>query len=86
VEVAPLDVPDAPPPRFVWLNHSAISTSGDAFQRVEIDGVRYSHIIDPKTGVGLTDHSLVTALGPDATTTDSWRRRSAYLAPSADWN
>jgi len=81
VEVAPLDASDAPPPRFVWLNRSAISTSGDAFQRVEIDGVRYSHIIDPKTGVGLTDHSLVTVLGPDATTTDSLETTISVLGP-----
>jgi thiamine biosynthesis lipoprotein len=81
IEVAPFDTPDAPPPRFVWLKHSAISTSGDTFQRVEINGVRYSHIVDPKTGVGLTDHSLVTVLGPDATTTDSLETTISVLGP-----
>ena len=81
IEVAALDAPDAPLPRYVWLKHSAISTSGDVFQRVEINGVRYSHIVDPKTGVGLTDHSLVTVLGPDASTTDSLETAVSVLGP-----
>jgi thiamine biosynthesis lipoprotein len=70
IEVAPLDAPGAPESEVVLLNNSAIATSGDVFQHVEIGGVRYSHIVDPRTGVGLTDHSLVTILGPDCTTAD----------------
>ncbi len=70
IEVAQLDSPDAPPPETVLLCRNAIATSGDFFQHVEIGGVRYSHIVDPRTGVGLTDHSLITVLGPDCTTAD----------------
>lgn len=81
VEVAPLDSPDAPAARHVWLCHSAVSTAGDAFQRVEIGGVRYSHIIDPRTGMALTDHSLATVLGPDCTTTDSLETTVDLLGP-----
>lgn len=81
IEVAALDAEGAPPAQLVWLNHSAVSTSGDTFQRVEIDGVRYSHIVDPRTGVGITDHSLVTVLGPDCTTTDSWETTVTILGP-----
>jgi thiamine biosynthesis lipoprotein len=81
IEVAALDAPDAPPAQRVWLRNSAISTSGDTFQRVEIDGIRYSHIVDPHTGIGLTDHSLVTVLGPDATTTDSLETTISVLGP-----
>ena len=81
IEVAKLDAEGAPPAQFVWLNHSAVSTSGDTLQRVEIDGVRYSHIVDPATGVGITDHSLVTVLGPDCTTTDSWETTVTVLGP-----
>lgn len=76
-----LDVPDAPPSRFVWLRNSAISTSGDTWQRVEINGVRYSHIVDPKTGIGITDHSLVTVLGPNGTTTDLLETTITVLGP-----
>ncbi len=81
IEVAALDADGAPPAQLVWLNHSAVSTSGDTFQRVEIDGVRYSHIVDPQTGLGITDHSLVTVLGPDCTTTDSWETTITILGP-----
>ena len=36
-----------------------------------MDGKRYSHIVDPRTGIGLTDHSLVTVLASDCMTADS---------------
>lgn len=53
------------------LSNCAVSTSGDLQQAVEIDGVRYAHIIDPKTGLGLTKHLAVTIIAPDATTSDA---------------
>ncbi|MBI3413901.1 MAG: FAD:protein FMN transferase [Verrucomicrobia bacterium] len=52
------------------LHHAGISTSGDAEQFVEIDGVRYSHIVDPATGLGLTNRNQVTIIAPNATLTD----------------
>jgi thiamine biosynthesis lipoprotein len=70
IELPPLDVTNAPPARFVLLKHAGLATSGDLFQRLEIDGKRYSHIVDPRTGIGLTDHSLVTIIAKDATTAD----------------
>ena len=68
IEVAPLDVPGAPPPQIIYLKNRSIATSGDMFQRVEIGGKRYLHIVDPHTGIGLTDHSLVTVVAPDCMT------------------
>jgi thiamine biosynthesis lipoprotein len=59
VAVAPLE-PDAPPSQFLRVVNGAVATSGDTWQFVEIDGKRYSHIIDPRTGWGLTTHSSVT--------------------------
>jgi thiamine biosynthesis lipoprotein len=32
------------------LKHGALATSGDAYRFIEVDGVRYGHIIDPRTG------------------------------------
>ena len=55
----------------VALSNCAVSTSGDLQQAVEIDGVRYAHIIDPKTGLGLTKHLAVTVIAPDSTTSDA---------------
>jgi len=41
-------------------------------QFVEINGVRYSHIVNPKTGIGLTNRIQVSIFGKDAVTTDSF--------------
>jgi thiamine biosynthesis lipoprotein len=51
-----------PSGREVLLRDAAISTSGDAEQSIESGGVRYSHILDPKTGLGLTNHLAVTVI------------------------
>ena len=81
IELAPLDASNAPPARFVSLSHGALATSGDLFQRLEIDGKRYSHIVDPRTGIGLTDHSLVTVVAPDCITADSLTKVVSVLGP-----
>lgn len=53
------------------LRNAGVSTAGDAEQFIVIDGVRYSHIVDPATGFGLTRRIQTTVIGPDATTSDS---------------
>ncbi|BCX47320.1 PE-PGRS family protein [Haloferula helveola] len=58
------------PDEVIGLSGSAVSTSGDLHQFVEIDGVRYSHILDPKTGLGLTRPIAVSVIAPSATLTD----------------
>lgn len=82
IELAPLDLPGAPPARFVLLRHAALATSGDVFQHLELNGRRYSHIVDPRTGLGLTDHSLVTVIAPDCTTADSLATAVSILGPA----
>ena len=53
------------------LTNSAISTSGD-YERFFIeDGVRYHHILDPKSGQSPSGLMSVTVLGPDTTLTDA---------------
>jgi thiamine biosynthesis lipoprotein len=70
IGVAPLE-PDQPPSRLLRLAHCGVSTSGDAWQYVEIDGRRYSHIVDPQTGLGLTTRSSVTVIAPDGMAADA---------------
>ena len=67
--------------QYVLLSNRAITTSGDAFQFVEIGGKRYSHIVDPHTGLGLTDHSNVTVLAADCITADSLATAVSVLGP-----
>jgi len=65
--------------RTVVLHNAGVSTSGDTEQHVEIDGVRYSHIIDPKTGLGMTNHIQTTIIGPNATITDGLDTPTAIM-------
>jgi thiamine biosynthesis lipoprotein len=81
IEVAPLDAPDAPPAQIIYLKNRSIATSGDMFQRVEIGGKRYSHIVDPHTGIGLTDHALVTIVAPDGMTANGLSTSTCVLGP-----
>jgi len=69
------------PKEFVLIKNCGLATSGDMFQRLEIDGKRYSHIVDPRTGIGLTDHSLVTIIAPNATTADALSKPVSVLGP-----
>lgn len=80
VGIAPLD-PAAPPSHFLQLARGAVSTSGDAFQFVEIAGQRYSHIVDPRTGLGVVDRSSVSVVARDGTTADALATALCVLGP-----
>lgn len=73
--------PQQQPRHYLLLANQAISTAGDAFQYVEIDGRRYSHIVDPKTGLGLTQSSLVAVVAPDCMTADGLDTAVSVLGP-----
>ena len=83
ITLAPLDVTNAPPARYILLANAGLGTSGDLFQHVEIDGRRYSHIVDPKTGFGLTDHSLVTVIAKDCITANTLATAISVMGPDA---
>jgi FAD:protein FMN transferase len=78
IGVAPLE-PNQPPSRFLRLAHCGVSTSGDAWQFVEIDQQRYSHIVDPKTGLGLTTRSSVTVIAPTGMAADGLATAASVL-------
>ncbi len=48
---------------------------------VVIKGKRYSHIVDPRTGLGLVGRTSVTVIAPNATTTDSLATAVCVLGP-----
>ncbi len=67
-------------PAFLLLKEMAVATSGDIYQYVELNGKRYSHIVDPRTGIGLTRRRNVTALAPDGTDAD-WLATACSVLP-----
>ncbi|PYV39614.1 MAG: FAD:protein FMN transferase [Acidobacteria bacterium] len=81
IGIAPLESPETPPTRYLRLCHAAVSTSGDAEQFVEIGGKRYSHIVDPRTGIGLIGHSSVTVVAPKGIASDSLATAVSVLGP-----
>lgn len=81
IGIAPLDKPDGEPSRYLRLVNCSISTSGDAFQFVEIDGVRYSHIVDPATGLGLTRRMSVTVVAPKGVSADGLATAVCVVGP-----
>jgi thiamine biosynthesis lipoprotein len=81
VGIAPLEDPDGKPSRYLLLADAAVSTSGDAEQYVEIDGKRYSHIVDPKTGLGLVGRMSATVLARRGIEADALTKVVAVLGP-----
>jgi thiamine biosynthesis lipoprotein len=74
VGIDSLDAAGQPFARVLRISNAAVSTSGDTEQYLKDNGKRYSHIIDPQTGLGLTDRVTVTIVAPlgieaDATAT-----------------
>lgn len=53
------------------LVNAAVSTSGDAEQFVEIDGRRYSHIVDPRTALGSPRRIAATVVAPRGMMSDA---------------
>ncbi|MBA4139768.1 MAG: FAD:protein FMN transferase [Segetibacter sp.] len=52
------------------LHNCTVSTSGDVYQYIEHNGKKYSHIVDPRTGYGVTSQRNVTVIAGDGTTAD----------------
>jgi thiamine biosynthesis lipoprotein len=85
-------VAGAPPPRArgwpvsvdgssepVLLANGALSTSGDEEQFVDVDGTRYSHVIDPRTGWALTSHVSITVQAPTGMLADALATAATVL-------
>lgn len=63
-----------------FLKNCGISTSGDAYQFVEIDGKKYAHILDPKTGIGFAEPHQISIIAKNGTESD-WISTALYLIP-----
>ena len=65
------------------LTNAALATSGATVQFVEIDGVRYSHVIDPRTGLGVTNPRIARVIAGDGATADALATALTVLEPVA---
>ena len=92
-----LAIGEPPPGRAGWtigleaaqtnelLARCGVSTSGSEEQFVEVGGIRYSHILDPRTGLGLTGgpgRLTVSVIAPDATLADGLATMAAVAGPA----
>lgn len=57
--------------RKLRIHHCGVSTSGSVHQSVEIDGRHYSHIVDPKTGIGIAPGIAATVVAPNTALSDA---------------
>jgi FAD:protein FMN transferase len=80
VGIAPLN-PDEPPTRFIEIAYQGVSTSGDARQHLVINGRRYSHIIDPRTGECVPGRSSVTVIANTGALADALATAASVLGP-----
>jgi thiamine biosynthesis lipoprotein len=53
------------------LHDQALATSGDGEQFVAVNGQRYSHVIDPRTGIGLTNGRRAYVMAPSGARADA---------------
>ena len=65
------------------MSYAAVSTSGDAHQFAEIGGVAYSHVLDPATGLGVTEGRQVSVQAPAAALADALSTAACVMSEEA---
>ncbi len=64
------------------LAGKTVTTSGDMFQFIEIDGKRYSHIINAKTGLGSTVRLQATVISSNGMYADAFASALTLMDPA----
>ena len=80
-KIALLGLNEGASAEFIWISNNAVATSGDLFQVLELNGKRYSHIIDPRTARAITEQRLVHVLAPSAMQADSLATAISVIGP-----
>ena len=65
----------------VLLKNAAITTSGDTYRRLDIDGRRYSHIMNPRSGLGLRHFVRATVMAPEGYRADALTKVFSVVSP-----
>ena len=55
----------------IHLHNEAITTSGDMYRHLDYQGRRYSHVMNPRSGLGLRHFVRATVLAPDGWRADA---------------
>jgi thiamine biosynthesis lipoprotein len=69
--------------RQLIVSNCAVTTSGDIHQFIEHKGKRYSHLIDPSSGYGITSQQNVTVIANDGTAAD-WLTKACSILPKKE--
>ncbi len=73
---------DGEPGTAILAARTAVATSGDLFRYLEIGGVRYSHVLDPRTGLGVIGRRQATVIAPDGALADALASVACVLPPT----
>ncbi len=73
----PIDVPGQPE---LNVSNCGVAVSGDTVQFVVIDNVRYSHVIDVRTGRAITERTMAVVIAPTGTLSDALATAGCVLA------
>ena len=62
------------------LENCGIAVSGDTYRYLEYEGIKYSHIINPRTGYGVEHERRVAVIAPSAMIADAWASAYSVMA------
>ena len=71
IEVPAYSFPEDEQKDLLVLKNCSVATSGDTYRYVELEGVRYSHIIDPRSGLGISKRRMLTVIASNGMTADA---------------
>lgn len=78
----PVDVPLGEGGEVIHRSRCAISISGDTSQYLDLDGVRYSHVIDARSGQALTHRQACLVIAPTGLQADALATAGTLLEPA----
>lgn len=81
VQVAAQGTQEEPVSETRMFARCAVATSGASFRYIEYDGVRHSHILDPRTGQSAPGDRLVTVVAPTGMAADALASALSVMDP-----